>query len=142
MTSFGDAIQGQAPARRRALLAEELKRGERELHEKRSGYGEPVHVAFGGGIAAVPVPARARADAAAMAERAWLVVAAAVEALVQSGGEGHLQSGVVEEWLGLRTERPGDAELAVVAFDEAIAGVDRLRAQGVVVPELAGADWR
>jgi hypothetical protein len=136
MQPFVDA----APARLRALLAEELARGERELGEKRSGYGEPITVAFGR-IALLPAPVSLRADADAVSERAWLVVAAAVEALVQAGGTEPLQAGDFEGHLALRCGGV-DAELAVLAFDEAVAGVDRLRARGVVVGDVKAGDWR
>jgi hypothetical protein len=138
VSKFADA----APARLRALLAEELARGERELAKPRSGYGEPIHVAFAaGGAAAVPAPVAVRADAGAVPERAWLVVAAAVEALVQAGAEGPLEAGAFDGHLLLRAG-DADPELAVLAFDEAVAGVDRLRARGVAVAELSGEDWR
>ena len=137
MDKFSDA----APARLRALLAEELARGEKELGQKRSGYGEPVVVAFSAGAAALPAPVAVRADAGEVGERAWLVVAAAVEALVQAGGTGALEAGDFAGHLALRAGDV-DAELAVVAFDEAVEGVDRLRARGSVVAEVDATDWR
>ncbi len=64
MSALTEALQDDATgtARLRDLLAAELARGERELARKRSGYDEPVVVAFGalaGGSLAValPVPA-------------------------------------------------------------------------------------
>ncbi|HEX8086921.1 MAG TPA: hypothetical protein VF529_21735 [Solirubrobacteraceae bacterium] len=143
MPSFDEAIaQRPAPARLRALLADELARGERELREKRSGYGEPVTVAFGhDGAAALPAPVAVRADASAVGERAWLVVAATVEALAQAGGEQPLEAGDVDGHLALRAGAV-DPELAVLAFDEAVAGVDRLRARGVVIETVGGEGWR
>src|SRR5687768_5287871 len=136
MTSFAEAVAaGAAPARLRALLAEELARGERELAQRRSGYEEPVTVVFADrGVAAVPAPVAVRADAGAVGERAWLVVAAAVEALVQAGATGQLEAGDIHGQLALRAG-DADPELAVLAFDEAVEGVDRLRARGVVVGE-------
>ena len=143
MSSFSQALAGASPARALELLTDELARGERELAQKRSGYEEPVHVAFGGGVAAVPAPAWVRADASPLTERAWLVVAAAVEALVHAGGQGVLEAGPLDGHLLLRTASAGDPELAVVAFDEAVVDVDRLRARGVVFGgELRGEDWR
>ena len=136
MTRFADA----APARLRALLSEELARGEKELEQKRSGYGEPVTVAFGT-FALVPAPVSVRADAGALSERAWLVVAAAVEALVQAGATGALEAGDFEGHLALRAGDL-DPELAVLAFDEAVQGVDRLRARAVVVGEVPAVDFR
>jgi hypothetical protein len=143
MTSFAEAVAaGAAPARLRALLAGELARGEHELAQRRSGYDEPVTVVFAGGVAAVPAPVAVRADAAALSERAWLVVAAAVEALVQAGAERALEAGELDGHLVLRSG-DADPELAVIAFDEAVEGVDRLRARAVAVEaELRGEDWR
>jgi hypothetical protein len=142
MPSFTEAAEGAAPARLRRLLAEELARGERELAKPRSGYGEPVTVAFAPDVvAALPVTVAVRADASQMGERAWLVVAAAVEALVQCGADGELEAGDLDGRLALRAG-PGDPELAALAFDEAVGGVDRLRARGVAVAEAAAEDWR
>src|SRR4051812_12660074 len=100
---LGDA----APARLRTLLAQELARGEQELTKPRSGYGDPVvlafgHTAQGALVAALPVPAEFRADAAAIEDRAWRVVAAAVGALAQScdlpspaaAGDLHISAGL------------------------------------------------
>ncbi|HEX2085633.1 MAG TPA: hypothetical protein VHF89_08120 [Solirubrobacteraceae bacterium] len=138
MDKFADA----APARLRTLIADELARGERELQQKRSGYEEPVVVAFASNaVAALPAPLSVRADASALSERAWLVVAAAVEALVQAGTSEPLEAGALDGRLLLRAG-DFDPELAVLAFDEAVAGVDRLRARGVMVGELKGEDWR
>src|SRR5215212_10148686 len=111
MTSFAQAAAepGIAPARLRALLAEELTRSGRELARKRSGYEEPVTVAMGPAgtralAAALPVPLSARADASALSERAWLVVAAAVEALAESGARGDLRAGELDGHLALMAQ--------------------------------------
>jgi hypothetical protein len=148
----GDA----APARLRSLLKDDLARGELELGRKRSGYDEPVTLAFGlvdGGhlAAALPVSASFRADAAAVEDRAWRLTAAAVGALVQAADG--LPPLTRPEDLRLRAARtadhalvltlaaPGDPELAQLAADEALAAVDRLRARaltlppGIIVPE-------
>jgi hypothetical protein len=143
------------PARLRDLLAAELRRGEEELALPRSGYGAPVVVAFGaaseGVVAAVPVPVGVRADAAEVGDRAWLVVSAAVGALQQAAdlppprvaGELRLRAGRLGDALAVLLGG-GDAQLAQLAFDEAVAGVDRLRARAVSVPDglLAPADLR
>ena len=142
MPSFDEAVAQQpAPARLKALLTAELKRSARELTEKRSGYEEPVTVAFAADGAALPAPVSARADAGAVGERAWLVVAATVEALVQAGGTGELRAGELDTHLALALDG-ADPELAVLAFDEAVAGVDRLRARGVEVDQVGADDWR
>ena len=136
MDRFADA----APARLRALLSEELARGEKELEQRRSGYDDPVTVAFGA-FALVPAPVSVRADAGAVGERAWFVVAAAVEALVQAGATGALEAGDFDGHLALGAGDL-DPELAVLAFEEAVQGVDRLRARAVVVGEVKADDFR
>ncbi|HEX8122079.1 MAG TPA: hypothetical protein VF549_12510 [Solirubrobacteraceae bacterium] len=142
MTGFAQAAADAGPARLRALVAGELARGERELDEKRSGYAEPVAVVFAGGeLAALPAPVAVRADARAVSERAWLVIAATIEALVQAGASGPLEAGDFEGHLALRAGA-FDHELAVLAFDEAVAGVDRLRARGAITSRLPADDWR
>jgi hypothetical protein len=135
-----------APARLRDLLRAELARGQAELRLKRSGYGDPVLVAFGAGaggrlVAALPVPAGFRADAQAVEERAWRLVAAAVGALQQAAelpapagpGDLALTAGELDGALALALA-PGDPELAQLAFDEAVEGADRLRARAVALP--------
>ena len=142
----GDA----APARLRALLAADLERGGEELTHKRSGYDDPVVLAFGtdadsGALtAATPVPAAFRADPTAIEERAWRVVAAAVGALQQtadlppprSPGDLQLTAGVLHgsTRLVLTLGAPGDAELALLAADEALEHVDRLRTAVLALP--------
>lgn len=147
MSALTDALEDTATgtARLRDLLAGELARGEDELASRRSGYDEPVIVAFEAGAgalaAALPVPATFRADAATIEDRAWLVVAAAVGALQEAAGlpppgrarDLALRAGILGDALAV-TLGPGDPELAVLAFDEAVAGVDRLRARGVALP--------
>ncbi|MDQ4125255.1 MAG: hypothetical protein M3134_06615, partial [Actinomycetota bacterium] len=67
MPPFPEAAAQAAPARLRQLLAEELARGERELAKPRSGYDDPVTVAFTeDGVAALPAPLAVRADASAL----------------------------------------------------------------------------
>ncbi|MDQ3742617.1 MAG: hypothetical protein M3389_16930, partial [Actinomycetota bacterium] len=89
----------------------------------------------------LPAPAAVRADASELSERAWLVVAAAVEALVQAGAAQPLEAGDVDGHLALRAG-PIDPELAALAFDEAVEGVDRLRATAVVVGDVKADGWR
>lgn len=160
MSALTDALEDAggvlAPRERsgqlRALLEDELRRGADELDRKRSGYEEPIVVAVGalddGRLAAVaPVAAKLRADPGAVPERAWLLAAALTGALTEAGdAHAELLAGALEgEWLVLSL--PGaDAELAALAFDEQVAGVDRLRARGLAVPghvlSDAGADLR
>ena len=140
---------GTGPARLRQLLEQELARGQDELHRKRSGYEDPVRVAFAPGIAALPVPKDVRADAAAIDDRAWRLVAAAVHALQQAAdlppparaADLVLRAGAAGSALTVALG-DGDPELAQLAFDEAVEGVDRLRAQAVVVPAIEAHDER
>jgi hypothetical protein len=96
-----------------------------------------------------------RADPAAAPERAWLTVAAAVGALVQIGqlppphgpDDLALAAGAFDGHLALRLPTPvrEDPELAVVAFEEHVAHVARLRVRALALPDhvLADAgDWR
>jgi hypothetical protein len=135
-------------ARLGRLLASELQRGEAELALKRSGYGSPVSVAIAATEAqdalraALPVGPALRADPDALAERGWLLVAATVGALVEAGGEPVIRAGEHDGRLVLETPaREADPELATLAFDEHVAGIDRLRARALAVPAhvLAGA---
>jgi hypothetical protein len=145
-----DAGGVRAPRERaaqlRTLLGTELVLGRAELALPRSGRERPVLVAFAGepGLVAVtPAPSALRADPQAAEERTWLLVAAAVGALVEIA-PGPLRAGDFEGSLVLAVEAPAteeDAELAALAFDEQVAMVDRLRAHGVALPGhvLAGA---
>ena len=93
-TALEDAGGTAAPRERssqlRALLLDDLARSERELGLPRSGREQPVSVVFAAAagmlLAVVPVAAAVRADADAAGERAWLVAAAAVGALVELPG--------------------------------------------------------
>jgi hypothetical protein len=73
-------------------------------------------------------------DPAAASERTWLLTAAALGALVEAGAT-EIQTG---EWEGfLVLAAPGaDAELAAIAFEEHVSGIDRLRARATQVPQL------
>ncbi|HEU4976874.1 MAG TPA: hypothetical protein VFT50_17425 [Baekduia sp.] len=124
----------------RALLARELEHGARELSRTRSGYEHPVVVAVaagldGGLVAVAPVAPELRADPDAVEERAWLLTAALVGALVEAAGTGELTAGALDGHLALRlAARRPDAELVPLAFEEQVAGVDRLRARAVALP--------
>ena len=67
-------------------------------------------------------------------ERAWLLVAAAVGALVEAGGGETATAGEWDGRLVLVARRAPTAELAALAFEEQVAGVDRLRAAAVAHP--------
>ncbi len=155
----GTAAPRERIARLRALLHDDLARSERELALPRSGREQPVSVAVAAAedalLAVVPVAAALRADHDAVAERAWLLAAAAVGALVEiaqppapSGpGDLVLLAGALEDHLALRlpTATLEDADLVAVAFEEHVASVARLRARALALPPdvLAEAgDWR
>jgi hypothetical protein len=141
MSDLATAVADRAgPARVRELLEAELARGDRELAAKRSGYESPVLV----GVAAAPRGLRAvapaapalRADPDAVPERAWLLVAAVVGALVEVAGAADLRAGSLGAHLALEVDGDtGDAELLPLAFEGHVAGVDRLRAGALVLPE-------
>jgi hypothetical protein len=133
----GASAPPDAAARLRSALAAELERGVQELAQSRSGYDEPLTAGFAPDVALLPVPAALRADPGAAPERAWLLTAAAIGALVEAGG-GEFEAG---EWEGrLALAAPGaDAELAALAFDDQVAGIDRLRAHGLELPDLVEA---
>src|SRR3954454_11356706 len=135
-------------ARLRTALVVELRRGARELDQTRSGYDAPLTVAFTKkqGLTPffhvlLPVPAALRADPGAASERAWLLTAGAVGALVEAAGvkkrgqSPFLQAG---EWEGfLVLVAPGaDVELAVLAFEEQARGIARLRTEPALIPDL------
>ena len=78
----------QATARLKDLLGDTLRQGAAELGRKRSGTREdPVTVGFAADgerlLAAVPASPALRADIDALPDRAWLLVAAVVGALVE-----------------------------------------------------------
>ena len=147
-------------ARLRGLLLAELEHGAAELAKTRSGYEQPVLVATAPGervvLALCPAPPQLRADSGAVNERTGVVVAAAVEALVEAAGAGpaaapgdlRLRVGEMSGWLALSypaREAREAAEYAALALGERLAGRDRLRLQVVVVPaHVAGSagDWR
>jgi hypothetical protein len=144
--AFADALAEaggmDAPPQRlgrlRALLDRELERGAEELAKARSGYGDPVVVAIGasagrGLLAVAPASASLRADPETIDERSWLLVAALAGALVVAGGRPLCAGALGADHLALQA--PGDdPELAVLAFEENVAGVDRLRARALAVP--------
>jgi len=156
----GSAAPRERGAQLRGLLRGELARSERELGLARSGRDEPVLVAFAAGpdalLAVAPVTLAVRVDPAAAGERAWLVAAAAIGALVQVAALAApagvddlvLEAGGFDSHLALRvpTRAQEDAELSTVAYEEQVAGVARLRSRALALPAhviAAGAgDWR
>jgi hypothetical protein len=155
----GVAAPPQATARLRHLLAESMRQGVTELDGKRSGTRErPVLVALAADgqrlLAAVPVGAALHADAEAIGERAWLLVAAVVGALVDLAEPGppatpdDLAVGTVEGAGGLTLigyAAPGLEpatleDLGPLAFEDHAGGIDRLRAQALVLPAFVLGD--
>ena len=137
------ADPGSSPAQLRALLRAELEHGAQELGRARSGYDRPVTVAIApGAVAVAPVSPQLRADPAAVDDRAWTLVAALVGALVVAGADPEaLKAGELDGNLALQA--PGaDSELVPLAFEEQLAGVDRLRARALAVPDLPANDLR
>jgi hypothetical protein len=146
----GAAAPATSTARLREVLLAALKQGTDELAKPRSGYGAPVEVpiaaAAGALFAATPAPAALRVDPDAAAERAWLLVAAVIAALVDLAepppptGPGDLLLAAGDLGGFLLLAMPGHAdpadlgELAPLAFDEHAGGIDRLRARAVAAP--------
>jgi hypothetical protein len=146
----GAAAPSSATARLRHVLIAALRHGAAELDKPRSGYDEPVEVAIAAGddllLAATPAAAALRADTEAVGERSWLLVAAAIAALVELAGpvapagaaDLAIRAGDLDGFLLLSL--PGVVapeeldELAPLAFDEHAGALDRLRARAVAVP--------
>ena len=122
---------GNSLARRREILVERLAASRAELAKRRSGL---VEVVFDAGLAQVPVDPRLRVDPDAAGERAFLIAAAAVGALVQAGG-GELAAGGAEHLLLVADG--ADCELAAVALS--CRTVDALRMK---MPEPSGFNRR
>ena len=123
----------------RTLLARELEHGVAELGLARSGYEHPVVVAVAarpdGFVAVAPVTPELRADPDVVEERAWLLAAALLGALVEASTAGELTAGTFDGHLALHvTAADADAELLPLAFEEQVAPVDRLRARALTVP--------
>ncbi len=140
MGAIDDALldPAPAPARLRTLVDGELERGSAELRSRRAGVPEPIVVAVAPGAngltAVAPVPATLRADPQEVDERAWLLVAGLAGALITAGAT-DLQAGDLGGHLVLvGAGTTADAELAVLAFDENTAGIDRLRTRALALP--------
>lgn len=125
-----EELEGASPARIRQLLRAELERGAKELTLPRAGREEPLTIAVAPGVTVV-APVRDAFD-----ERLLPVLRAALAEV----GDGPLLIGDHDGFVALRIE--ADAELAALAIDEAVAAVDRLRAQAVLVGALEATDLR
>jgi hypothetical protein len=158
---LADAGGLRAPRERaaqvRAELIDALDAGAHELELPRSGYDAPVPVAitaFGEALLAIaPVDPALRADPNAVSDRGWTLVAVLVGALVEgaaamAAGGAHdlaLRVGAWEGRLVLAYPVAADdalvaVELAVEAFGENVADVDRLKARAYAVPTVALGD--
>jgi hypothetical protein len=143
----GAGAPAAATAHLRTLLLAALRHGRSELALKRSGYGAPVEIAIAHHgdrlLAATPGAAALRVDPEAAGEREWLLVAAAVGALVElAGGEAGVCAGKLDDGF-LVVGVPAaelDAELAPLAFEEHARGIDRLRATAHALPGAVLAD--
>lgn len=141
----------QAPSTRGAwlhdLLLEELRQGVRELEQPRSGKDHPVVVAFAAGtgvlLAALPVDAKLRADPDVVTEREWLLTAATVGAMLEVVGSPppaaiadlQLSCGELDGFLVLAyPDDDPEPDLAVYAFEEQAAQLDRLRTSPSALP--------
>jgi hypothetical protein len=157
----GAAAPSSATARLHDLLIAALRDGAAELEKARSGYAEPVEVAIAASahellFAATPAASALRVDPDAAGERAWLLVAAAVAALVDLAAPPPLtapadlavKAGDLEGFLVLALPGAADPEeldeLAPLAFEDHAGGLNRLRARATAVPArvLDGAELR
>ena len=144
----GAAAPPSATARLREVLLAALRHGAAELAKPRSGYDAPVEVAIaagdGGLLAATPAAAALRADPERSRERAWLLVAATVAALVELAGRAadrrrdDLRSPrATSAASSCSRSRPAARhldELVPLAFDDHAGGIDRLRARALALP--------
>jgi hypothetical protein len=154
--SLADAGGAGAPrewaARLRELLRAELERGAREMGEARTGRDQPIALAVAAGkgavLVALPLGPELRADAGSVGERGAVLAAAAVEALVEAADPGPpgsaadlaLLVGDTDGFLALSypaAEPRWAAEYAREALEDAVAGIDRLRARVHVLPDHA-----
>jgi hypothetical protein len=154
----GAAAPPGATAQLRRLLLAALDDGRAELARKRSGYDAPVAVAIGLDgdrlVAATPADAAIRADPEQAAEREWLLVAAAVGALVELTEPGPpaapdalaVTAGAIDgSFLAVALPAPGLAaaaldELVPLAYEEHAGDIDRLRTVALAVPGALVAD--
>ena len=138
----GVAAPRERRAQLRTLLGKEMEHGRGELARARSGYDHPVVVAVGDGLALAPVDPALRADPDAVPERARLLVGALLAALVEAGATPEFTFGTDLDALAVGHD--ADPELAVIAFEESVAEVNRLRAAALALPPhvLAGRDMR
>lgn len=153
----GPLAPRERAAQIRSELVEALAAGAHELELPRSGYDTPVPVgvvAFGEALLAIaPVDPALRADANAIGDRGWSLVAVLVGALVEgaaamAAGSAHdlaLRIGSWEGWLALAYPVAAAdvlvaVDLAVEAFGENVEEIDRLKARAYALPTAALGD--
>jgi hypothetical protein len=142
------ADAASSPAQLRALALEALRFGREEMGRARSGRERPVEVCVSAGpdglVVALPVDVALRVDPAKANEREWQLTAASVGALADISDlpaparpeQLVLRAGDLDGFLTLHL--PGaDIDLAALAFEDRLGGIDRLRAQAVVLPAEA-----
>ncbi len=144
----GASAPPSAAARLREVLTDSLRTGRAELAKPRSGKDAPVEVAIATQqdllLAAIPAAAALRADPDAVAERVWLLVAAAVGTLVELAEPGppfgpddlKLRAGELPGgFLVLAYPTGGfEADFVELYFEEEAAPIDRLRARALALP--------
>jgi hypothetical protein len=150
----GAGAPASATARLRDVLEATLRHGRGELAKPRSGYARPVEVAIaaqdGRLLAATPAASALRADPDAASERAWLLVAATVGALVELAEPSPPPPARADDLALLAGELPGGFlvlafpapradphaldELVPIAFEDHAGGLDRLRARALALP--------
>jgi hypothetical protein len=148
-----DAGGADAPpewsARLRDLLNVELERGSAELGEPRTGRDRPIALAVAPArrsiLAVLPLAPELRADPDAVSERGGALAAATVGCLVDAAEPGPasraeelaLRLGAHDGFLALCFPAPDprwSAEYAREALEDAVAAIDRLRAQALLFP--------
>ena len=145
----GATAPATATARLRQVLTRALEHGRAELSRPRSGSREePVEIGIaaqsGHLLAATPADAALRADPQVATGREWLLVAAAVGALIDlagapaphTAGDLELKAGELPGgFLVLAYPATGlDPELAGLAFEEHATTIDRLKAVAYALP--------
>jgi hypothetical protein len=143
----GVASPLSSSAQLRSLLDVELRRGSDEVSQQRVGYGQPIVVGFAARgsqlVAVCPVAARARVDSGRLPDRGWSLVAATVGALVEGSGAETvrrrsalaLEAGDFGGYLALALAgESSNTEMAVLALEDQIESVARLRAIGLALP--------
>ena len=136
-------------ARLRDLLRVEFERGAAELGQPRTGRERPIVLAIapadGSVLAVLPLAPELRADPDAVSDRGAALAAAAVGCLAEAAEPGPprradelaLRLGTHDGFLSMRmpaVDPRWSAEYTREALDDAVAGIDRLRARALLLP--------